>query len=47
MPKRDAARWMAEIPLIAVGLAFGMLFLAMRDDRENVVSRSSASAPSS
>jgi len=35
-PKRDAARWMAEIPSIAVGLAFAMLFLAIRDDRESV-----------
>ena len=34
--KRDAARWMAEIPFIAVGLAFTMLFLAIRDDREHV-----------
>ena len=35
-PKRDAARWMAEIPFIAVGLAFAMLFFAIRDDREKV-----------
>jgi PAS domain S-box-containing protein len=35
-PRRDAARWMAEIPFIAVGLAFLMLFLAIRDDRERV-----------
>jgi PAS domain S-box-containing protein len=35
-PKRAAARWMAEIPLIAVGLAFAILFFAIRDDREKV-----------
>ncbi|MEO6211846.1 MAG: ATP-binding protein [Gemmatimonadaceae bacterium] len=34
--RRVAARWMAEIPLIAVGLAFAMLFLAMRENREGV-----------
>ncbi|MEO8879824.1 MAG: ATP-binding protein [Gemmatimonadaceae bacterium] len=34
--RRVAARWMAEIPLIAIGLAFAMLFLAMREDREGV-----------
>lgn len=27
--------WMAEIPLVAVGLAFAMLFLAMRENRES------------
>jgi PAS domain S-box-containing protein len=31
-----AARWMSEIPLIAVGLAFGMLFLAMQENMERV-----------
>ena len=35
-PKREAARWMSEIPFIAVGLAFVMLFLAIRDDRARV-----------
>ena len=35
-PRREAARWMAEIPSISVALAFGMLFLAIRDDREDV-----------
>ena len=35
-PKRETDRWMAEIPFIAVGLAFAMLFLAIRDNRENV-----------
>jgi PAS domain S-box-containing protein len=35
-PRREAARWMAEIPSIAVALAFGMLFLAIRDNREDV-----------
>jgi PAS domain S-box-containing protein len=31
-----ASRWMTEIPLIAVGLAFGMLFLATQEDMERV-----------
>ena len=31
-----ASRWMSEIPLIAVGLAFGMLFLAMQENMERV-----------
>jgi PAS domain S-box-containing protein len=35
-PSREPARWMAEIPSIAVALAFGMLFLAIRDNREDV-----------
>ncbi|HEY2898239.1 MAG TPA: ATP-binding protein [Gemmatimonadaceae bacterium] len=41
MPSPDsrmnvASRWMTEIPLIAVGLAFGMLFLAMQENMERV-----------
>ncbi len=36
LPRRVAVRWIAEIPFIAVGVAFAMLFLAMREDRENV-----------
>jgi PAS domain S-box-containing protein len=35
-PRREASRWMAEIPIIAVGLAFAMLFLAIRDNKEEV-----------
>ncbi|MDQ2767743.1 MAG: ATP-binding protein, partial [Gemmatimonadota bacterium] len=35
-PKRDAQRWMGEIPFIAVGLAFAMLFFAIGDNREEV-----------
>jgi PAS domain S-box-containing protein len=35
-PRRDAARWMAEIPFISVGLAFAMLFFAIRENREKV-----------
>ena len=31
-----ASRWMTEIPLIAVGLAFGMLFLATQENMERV-----------
>jgi PAS domain S-box-containing protein len=31
-----ASRWMSEIPLIAVGLAFGMLFLATHENMERV-----------
>jgi PAS domain S-box-containing protein len=31
-----ASRWMAEIPLIAVALAFGMLFLATQENMERV-----------
>jgi PAS domain S-box-containing protein len=31
-----ASRWMSEIPLIAVGLAFGMLFLATQENMERV-----------
>ena len=30
------ARWVSEIPLIAVALAFGMLFLAMQENMERV-----------
>jgi PAS domain S-box-containing protein len=33
---RVAARWMAEIPLIAVALAFAMLFLATQENMERV-----------
>ncbi|HEY8793896.1 MAG TPA: ATP-binding protein [Gemmatimonadaceae bacterium] len=35
-PRREAARWMAEIPTIAVALAFAILFLAIRENREDV-----------
>jgi PAS domain S-box-containing protein len=35
-PRRVEVRWIAEIPFIAVGLAFAMLFLAIREDREAV-----------
>jgi PAS domain S-box-containing protein len=34
--KTMGTSWMAEIPFVAVGLAFAMLFLAMRENRENV-----------
>jgi PAS domain S-box-containing protein len=34
-PRREASRWMAEIPFIAVGLAFAILFLAMVENRES------------
>jgi len=36
VPRREAARWMAEIPTIAVALAFGILFLALYQGVENV-----------
>jgi PAS domain S-box-containing protein len=35
-PRRVEVRWIAEIPFIAVGLAFAMLFLASRENREGV-----------
>jgi PAS domain S-box-containing protein len=43
-PSREPARWMAEIPSIAVALAFGMLFLAIRENRENVEEQLGAAA---
>jgi two-component system, cell cycle sensor histidine kinase and response regulator CckA len=43
-PSREPARWMAEIPSIAVALAFGMLFLAIGENRGNVQEQLGAGA---
>ncbi len=43
-PHRVGARWMAEIPLIAIALAFAMLFLAIRDNRDDVEAQLGAGA---